>query len=280
MQPATLSGYELAVRAERIDTANWFDDFAAAPAPVAAALGLATARHGDLAMVRSHIPFSHFNMVLTLGCPAQVDAAAFDAIDSFYAEGGAPQHWVLLNDHSRPADLPQQLAARGYQSAGAWERVVLQGVPADRWAGHAQGCELVTQDNADEWSRFLLESYHMPPPIAMWLKALVGRPGWTHALLRENGKVAMVRSCYQTGDGWAWLGIDAPVPGVMAPCYEQDQKVTATLLAEAARQGAHSFVSDIEVPDATRGSEAYRRWGELGFEPVYLRKLYTRAQAR
>jgi hypothetical protein len=132
-----------------------------------------------------------------------------------------------------------------------------------------------------EWSGFLLECYRMPPLIGDWLKALVGRRGWTHAIKREggraDGKVVMARSLYQDGEGWAWLGIDAPVPGVMAPCYEDDQKVVATLLADAAERGACAFVSDIEVPSATQDSEAYRRWGELGFSAVYRRELYVKA---
>ncbi|MBI5517786.1 MAG: hypothetical protein HY909_28705 [Deltaproteobacteria bacterium] len=281
---AMLSGYALAVRAERIDADNWIDDFSQAPRPVAEALGLVASRQGELVMVRSHVPFSHFNMVMTLGCPAAPDDLAFDAIERFYSDGGVERHWILVNDYSQPPELAQQLAARGYEPDGAWERVVLQGVPDDRWTEHAQGCEIVTPANAEEWSRFLVDCYRMPPMLGEWLKALVGSRGWTHAIRWEGGhpqgKVSMARSLYQDTEGWAWLGIDAPVPGVMAPCFEDDQKVTATLLAHAAARGARAFVSDIEVPSPTRDSEAYRRWGQLGFAAVYLRKLYARTRRR
>jgi len=274
-----LSGKDLAMRAERIDADNWLDDFAAAPAHVAAALGLATRREGELVMVRSHIPFSHFNMVLTLGCPTAADGPAFDAIARFYAEGGGGRHWVLVNEHSQPGDLADQLVARGYTPDGTWERVALQRVPADRWTAHAQGCEIVTAATAGAWSHFLLKCYGMPAPIGEWLRALVGRPGWTHAIRREGGRsdgpIVMARSLYRDDEGWAWLGIDAPVPGVMAPCFEDDQKVVATLLADAAARGARAFVSDIEVPSPTQDSEPYRRWGALGFSAVYRRRLYV-----
>lgn len=279
-----LTGQALAVRAERIDSDNWLDDFASAPPHVAAALGLATSRIGELVMVRSHVPFSHFNMVLTLGCPAPADDAAFDAIERFYAPGGAGRHWVLAHQYDQPRNLAQQLIARGYRPDGAWERVVLQGVPTDRWATHAQGCEFVTTANATAWIAFLLECYRMPPVIGEWLGALVGRRGWTHAIRRERGRTAgrvvMARSLYQDEAGWAWLGIDAPIPGVMAPCFEDDQYVVATLIADATTRGACAFVSDIEAPSPTRDSEAYVRWGELGFEPVYRRELYVKRSAR
>lgn len=281
---AILSGYALAVRAERIDADNWVDDFSQAPQPVAKALGLVASRQGELVMLRSHVPFSHFNMVMTLGCPAASDDLAFDAIERFYSDGGVERHWILVNDYSQPPDLAQQLLARGYEPDGAWERVVLQGVPDHRWAEYAQGCEIVTPANAEDWSRFLVDCYQMPPLIGEWLKALVGSRGWTHAIRREggrpHGKVIMARSLYQDNEGWAWLGIDAPVPGVMAPCFEDDQKVVATLLAHAAARGAYAFVSDIEVPSPTRDSEAYRRWGQLGFAAVYLRKLYAKTRRK
>lgn len=225
---------ELAIAAEAVDSRNWFDNFAAAPPPVREALALASRRDGALAMVRSRIPFSHFNMVLTLGCPAPADDAAFAAIDNFYAEAGVPRHWVLVNEHSEPADLAHRLQARGYAPAGAWDRVILRGAQPELWAAHACGCEAVTPANAAAWSDFILRSYGMPPPIGAWLKVLVGRKGWVHALRRAGGvpdaPVVMVRSLYLADDGWAWLGIDAPVPGVMAPCFDDDQKVTAHLL--------------------------------------------------
>lgn len=276
-----LTGRALAIRAERIDADNWLDEFAKAPPHVAGALGLEAVRQGELAMVRSRIPFSHFNMVMTLGCPANADDRAFEAVERFYAEGGVERHWVMVHEHSEPSDLAQRLVERGYVPDGAWDRVVLQGVPEDRWAAYAQGGEIVTPASAEAWSQFILDCYRMPPLIGGWLRALVGSPGWTHALCREggrpDGRVVMARSLYQDSEGWAWLGIDAPVPGVMAPCFEDDQRVVATLLADAAARGAHAFVSDIEVPSPTRDSEAYRRWGELGFSAVYRRELYARA---
>jgi len=157
--------------------------------------------------------------------------------------------------------------------------VVLQGADPARWAPFATGCELVHGGNAADWSRFILGCYGMPPVIGDWLAALVGRPGWIHALRRADGQpgapVVMARSLFHDADGWAWLGIDAPVPGVMAPCFDDDQRLVATLLTAAAQHGVHSAVSDIEQPAPQRDTEAYRRWGALGFAPAYLRRLHV-----
>lgn len=273
-----MEAFDLAVRAERVDTLSWMDQHQAAPADVQRALGLAARWHGDLAMVRSVIPFSHFNMVLTLGCPAPVDDAAFAAIDAFYGPGA--RHWILVNDHSRPADLAERLLERGYRADGAWDRVVLRLPQPERWQAHGLDCEVVDEKNANAWIAFLLGSYGMPPPIGDWLRALVGRPGWHHVLRRDGGQpdapVVMVRSAFVDAGGWAWLGIDAPVPGVMAPCFADDQHVVAALLRAVSAAGAHSYVSDIEAVSASRAGPGYAAWAELGFDVAYQRRLYTR----
>lgn len=268
---------QLAVRAETTDTKAWFDLFSAAPPEVTAALALKSRRSGALAMVKSHVPFSHFNMVLTLGCPAPVDDAAFAAVDDFY---GASRRWVLVNDHSEPADLSDQLRLRGYAATGAWDRVVLRGPPAAAAQLAAQGCEVVDHTNAGDWESFVRSCYGMPPPIGSWLLALVGRRGWIHVVRREQGRagapVAMARSAYVADDGWCWLGIDAPVPGVMAPCFDDDRPVIATLLAAAARCGAQAFVSDVEAVSPDRTGPAYASWRDVGFDCVYRRELFAR----
>lgn len=268
---------QIALQAELTDTRAWLDQFAAAPAPVAAGLDLRVHTDGPLQMLRSRIPFSHFNMVLTLGCPAPADEPTFTAIERFYA---GTRHWVLVNDCSEPDDLAAQLLARGYEPAGVWDRVVARSVHAARCAPHAHGCEFVDAGNVVDWIAFVRGCYGMPAPIGDWLQALAGRPGWIHAFRREGGqpgaRIVMARSLFIADDGWAWLGIDAPVPGVMAPCFDDDRHVTATLLTAAARAGAHAFVSDIEAPSPTREGRVYDDWRGLGFECVYRRALYAR----
>ena len=167
---------------------------------------------------------------------------------------------------SGPVPLPPT-QDQGYVENDGWDRVVLRGPREDIWRPYAPGCEIVGDRNAEDWVNFLLKCYGMPQLVGDWLRALVGRPGWVHALRRENGRrdgpVVMVRSLFHAG-GWAWLGIDAPIPGVMAPCFDDDRAV------------AHSFVSDIEVASPTRSGPQYRYWNELGFEAIYLRRVFVK----
>lgn len=273
------SARDIAIHAEAADASSWFDQIEAASPMVRAALALDARRDDALAMVRSRVPFSHFNMVLTLGCPAPVDDAAFAAIDRFYADpSGVARHWIVVNDHSEPSDLGLRLEERGYIPSSTWDRVISRSARRNVWSVMATGVEAVTVSNATEWARFLLKTYDMPPPISDWLLGMVERPGWAHAILREgasaDGRIVMARSLYLAPTGWAWLGIDGPVPGVMAPCFDDDQRVAAHLLQWAVQRGAHSFVSEIEAPSLDRRGPAYECWSALGFEVAYRRRLY------
>jgi hypothetical protein len=120
----------------------------------------------------------------------------------------------------------------------------------------------------------------LPPVIGDWLAALVGRPGWTHALRHEGGRpdgpVVMTRSLFHDAAGWAWRGIDTPVPGVLAPCVDDDPRLVTKLPTTAADRGARHFVSDIEQPSPRRDTEPCRHGAELGFAAVNRRDLFTR----
>lgn len=271
-----MRGRELAVRAEWVDTLSWLDQREAAPAEVIAGLELRHRSIDELVMVGSAIPFSHFNMVLTLGCPAPVGDSSWQAIEDFYSNGSSG-HWVIVNDHSEPSNISSVLEERGYDPVDAWDRIVLQHPRPDLWAPLVGGADLVTPASAPDWAEFIRDCYGMPPAVRDWLLALAGRTGWIHAVYRHEGSsdgpITMARSAF-VRDGWAWLGIDAPVPGVMAPCFDDDQHVSAALLLAAASQGAHSFVTDIEVPTEGRSGPGYDQWRQLGFEPAYLRTVF------
>ena len=274
-----LESRAVALRAEAADTRNWLDSFAAAPAEAAAACGLQTRDADGLVMTRSHIPFSHFNMVLTLGCPAAANDTAWGDIERFY-EGGP--HWVLANDLSEPSDLPQLLGSRGYSAVDRWDRAICHETRTESWTQLADGAVLVDHTTASQWSEFVVATYGMPPVIGGWLRALVSSPGWVHAIRREgdrpDGAVVMARSAFVDGD-WAWLGVDAPIPGVMAPCHDDDLVVSAALLGECARRGATHFVTDIEATTDDSAGPGYDEWQRLGFHVGYRRTVFEHRSA-
>jgi hypothetical protein len=77
-------------------------------------------------------------------------------------------------------------------------------------------------------------------------------------------------------DGAAWLGMDAPVPGVMSDDYEPDAALCAHIVADGLQRGATSFLADIELPSPEMDTPAYDYFARLGFRRPYVRTHWTR----
>jgi hypothetical protein len=76
-------------------------------------------------------------------------------------------------------------------------------------------------------------------------------------------------------DGWAWLGVEAPVPGLMGPSWADDHALAAALVRAGVRAGVASFAADIEAPSPARDTPAYADWAALGFTIPYPRTHYV-----
>jgi hypothetical protein len=292
----------LAAAAERIDNANWLDDFASAPPHVQEALGMrcesnaseeepsSESSPSSIVMVRSNIPFFHFNVASTLGIDSDVaPEPLLDLIQDFFGPGKT--HHITVaerffakegtsgEEDAHPNNkLHEQLVRRGYSRYLPFDRVILQDPSEDlvkSWSDWGATSELVTHGIKAEWSSFLTGYYKMPDLIGDWLQQLVGRPNWFHAILKRDGKVVMARSLYFQ-NGWAWLGIDAPVPGwTPADCHHDDLAVCAKLLMTALHEaGIASFVSDVEAPNVDQSGPDYDKWKTLGFSVPYRRVVY------
>lgn len=269
----------LAIEAEIAETLCWVDMYEAAPDHVTEALGLIWKKYHNLYLFKSHIPFCHFNMVMNLGLTTSPDDDALATIATFY---GNKQYWILTyGSQTETTDANHQLLSDKYEQSDTWDRVILQGTTSENkatWAEYSSGVEFVSTDNMEEWQAFVRKCYSMPPLIGDWLKSYVGREGHIHAILRNPaGKIVMARSLiYSKDKRWGWLGIDAPVPGVMADCYQEDQKVVSALLQAAGEEGVQNFVSDIEAPLDDQVGPGYESWTGLGFKVIYSRTLYRR----
>jgi hypothetical protein len=198
-----------------------------------------------------------------------------DAILANYQAANVRTFAIYSTPFCEPSQLAAWLAARGLRVVGGWERIyrdnrALEGRAGGRPA-EAQ-IERVTKGTAAEWAAYIDASYGLP--TTPWLLALVGRPGWHHYLLRVNGQISAVRSMYLHSDGMAWMGIDAPVPGIMAPSYAVDAQLCQAIIRDGLELGARYFVADIEAPTAKMDTPAYRNFEALGFQRPYFRSHY------
>jgi hypothetical protein len=262
---------------ERAEVNAWRDLYAAAPADFAARQGLSIAEEADLVWTTcTTIPFIHFNCVKNLGVERPATESQLDALLAHYRAAGIARPWFHANPHAEPSALRCWLEARGLQRQSGWERIVRDATPLaiePLFPTDGHSVERVTPATAGEWAGFIDSRYRLP--TSPWLLALVGRPGWHHYMLRQDSAVVAVRSLFIGADGMAWSGIDAPVPGIMAPSFDLDAVLGEALVRDGIAAGAKLFVADIEAPHEERDGPAYRNYARLGFRIAYFRSHYS-----
>ncbi|RRI03506.1 hypothetical protein EH240_10070 [Mesorhizobium tamadayense] len=261
---------------EHAEVNAWLDLYDAAPADFAARHGLSIARDGDLVWTTcTTIPFIHFNCVKNIGVDGPATEAEVDALLAHYRAAGILRPWFYTSPHTEPSRLRCWLEARGLQHQSGWERIFRDATPLAAeplFPADDLSVEEVTPETAPEWASFIDGKYRLP--TSPWLLALVGRKGWHHYMLKRDGAVAAVRSLF-ISDGTAWSGIDAPVPGIMAPSFDLDAMLGERLVRDGIAAGAKLFVADIEAPRPERDGPAYRNYARLGFRIAYLRSHYS-----
>lgn len=261
---------------EQAEVNAWVDLYAAAPSDFAERFGLSLVRKGDVvATFCTGMPFIHFNSVMNLGMAGTAAETVLDELLAAYREAGIKRPWVYLNPHCQPAGLAGWLESRGLRRQSGWDRIWRDARAASTTATRPSGdlsVERVSEATAPEWAAFIDGMYRMP--TSPWLIALVGRTGWSHYALRRRGGIVAVRSMFMDPDGMVWMGIDAPVPGIMAPSFDLDAVICETMVRDGLEAGARCFVADIEAPLADGNGPAYRNFARLGFRRPYFRDNY------
>lgn len=258
---------------ERAEIAAWTDVYAAAPSDWAETVGLGTREVGG-ALVISWAATGRrfFSRVIGLGVTEPATEAAVDEIIRGYDEAGITRFLLQSMPACRPAEYEDWLRERGLEPFDAQDRVVRDGRPAE--PPPSGPVERVTRETAHEWEDFVQRTYRLD--TGPWLERLIGRPGWHQYAYRDGGEIVAARGMFIGPDGAAWLGMDAPVPGVMTDDYEPDAALCAFMVADGLANGARSFLADIELPSPGMDTPAYRYFGELGFTRPYVRTHWAR----
>lgn len=268
---------EFAAELETGEVQAWLDIYAAMPAEFARQFQLEIIQHEGLVLTRCKpIPFVHFNCVKNFGVVTPATEALLDEVLTIYRKADIRHFAIYHNPHCQPAALPDWFAARGLQRRGGWERIYRSHQPLSADLIPAQAgfqVEKVTRTTALEWATFLDTLYGLP--TTPWLLALVERPGWHHYLLRAGTKIVAVRTLYVDQSGFGWLGIEAPVPGIMAPSFDLDFQLCHTIVQDGQALGVRYFIADIEAPTPAMNTPAYRNFEALGFKRPYFRSHYT-----
>lgn len=276
----TLVEGHVAAEIEAAEAAAWADLYAAAPAAWAQRAGLRTRRvAGALVTSWAGSGRRYFNRAIGLGVVAPATEDALDDILAGWEREGIDRFLLQSQPHCTPGEYEGWLDARGLEPFDRQERIVRDGSlpappPAQPASSREFSVEWATRATAEEWARFVDGVYDLD--TGPWLPALVGRPGWHHALVREDGELRAARSMVAGPDRTAWLCIDTPVPGLRTADYEPDAVLCAALVQRGVALGVRRFGADIELPSETEDTPAYASFAALGFTCPYTHVHYGR----
>lgn len=267
---------EFAAQLETGEVNAWLDMYAAIPSDFARQFGFTIAQVQNVVLtICKSIPFVHFNCVKNLGMNAPASEALLDELIATYRAADVQNFTIYHIPHSQPSALSEWFKQRGFQPHGGWDRICRNhaalAMPLAAPSGNFK-VEKVTRATGTQWAGYIDAIYGLP--TSPWLLALVERPGWHHYMLRNGDEIVAVRTMYIHPDGMAWLGIDAPVPGVMAPSYDLDLQICQAMVKDGIDLGVRYFVADIEAPSPQMDTPAYRNFVTLGFTRPYFRSHY------
>ena len=261
---------------EAAEARAWADLYAAAPAGWAETAGLASRWvGGTLVLSWAATGRRYFSRAVGLGLVEPATEAAVDEILAGWERAGIARFLLQSLPHCRPEGFEEMLAARGLEAFDAQDRLVRDG----RSLGVVDPrpeltVERVTAETAEEWRDFMEATYRLD--TGPWLPRLIGRPGWRQYVARRNGRVVAARGMHVARVGWAWLGMDGPVPGVTTEDYEPDAALCAVAVADGLALGARTFIADIEAPSPGLDTPAYGHFARLGFRRPYVRTHFAR----
>jgi len=265
---------DLATLVETGEAAAYVDMFRACPAALAESLGAETFAVGDgVGLVAAKLDAAEFNRVLGLGVTAPATAAHVEAVAARYRPLKLASARFQLSPAAQPhAEIEGWLAAQGMDRAPrAWTKRARR---TDALPETPTSLAIV--DAADAPGRFsavACAGFGMPPFLAPWLEALVGRPDW-RCFLAMDGETAVTAGALYLAADCGWLGIGATLPDARGRGGQG--AIMRARLAAAAKAGRAWAITETGAPSPGEApGPSYRNMDRLGFEEVYVRPNYV-----
>jgi GNAT superfamily N-acetyltransferase len=217
-----------------------------------------SASAGSALAVRSAAyPTRELNRILGL-----YDLDALDELAPFYRDAG---FWVSLDPE---ADLDDELLARGFVPDYAWQKFERGLEPVEA----RTDLRVVEAETPMDFGRTFAAGYGVPPAVAEFAAAVVGRPGW-HCFVAYDGRdPAAVGALFESGDA-GWLGAAATLPSHRGRGAQS--AILAARVERARERGLGVLVTETGVPRDGQPGASFRNIVRSGFEPTYVRPNYA-----
>ncbi|HEU4616425.1 MAG TPA: GNAT family N-acetyltransferase [Gammaproteobacteria bacterium] len=268
------TGLELARLADAIEASASREIFAAAPAPLASALGLESREvEGATLLLAPRIPDAYFNRVIGLGVHEPASEAGLDAIAAAYTSARVKDWWIHLTPGAAPAALAGWLEQRGFRAPArkSWAKVSRGRTPAPPVETAAE-VRPVRSEEEKAAAEAIVAAYGVPAPFAAWFEALARRPRWQAYVALDGSNVLGGAFLYLDGDK-AWLG----AAGVRKEARGRHvhRALMARRIEDAIARGCTRIFTETgeAIGDEPNPSLANMEW--CGFERVCSRLNYA-----
>jgi hypothetical protein len=253
---------------ERIEREAWRDLGAAAPPDFAAGVGLQMHELGEaLMLMASRAPICQFNWLSGAGLDG-ADAEAIPAAVARFRDAGQHKFFVQIPPSPHAARLEAQARAAGLAPHPlAWVKFERETRDPPRVEA-ALTIHEVGATQRDLFAATAVAGFGMPPPIAAWLREIVGRPGWSCYVSFADDEPAGAGALFIDEDA-AWLGIGATKPAFRRRGGQS--ALIARRLGDAARRGARFAVTETGAPQPGEPAPSHRNILAAGFRAAYVR---------
>jgi hypothetical protein len=131
---------------------------------------------------------------------------------------------------------------------------------------------LAGPDQARDFGETAASGFGMPPPMAAWLSALVGRDGWRCYVSYDGDRSVGVGACWR-GHSEAWLGIGAT--RAEGRGRGSQSAILARRINDAIAEGAPLLVTETGSAVPGEPQTSYSNILKAGFEVAYERPNWT-----
>jgi hypothetical protein len=257
---------------ERIEAQAWEDMASAAPAPLAKAIGLETARLGRAHfLMAARVPEFQVNRLSGAGLDGDDGSSIAAAVARFKA-AGQPKFFVQIPpgpDARRMEALARGAGLEPHPLAWAkFHRTVETPPRVDS--------SLTIREVGREERMFFGDTaaagFGMPAPMAQWLYEIVGRPHWHTYVSFDGDEAAGVGALYVDG-AFAWLGVGATRAEMRKRGGQS--ALLARRIADAQKLGARHATTETGVPQPGAEAPSYKNILKVGFAVAYVRPNWT-----
>ncbi len=260
--------------ADEIESAAWRELYAAAPAPIARALGIHTSIVADATVIVARaLPMALFNRAFGLGDTADVAESDLDAVLRTFEEHGAASPWMQHGPASRARAMPQWLVSRGFRPVPrAWAMMMREREPAPVIETEF-AIRAVELDQASRFAKALAIAHGMPPALAEWTSVLIGRPGWHGYAAWDGDTIAAGGMVFIHGDR-AWVGLGGTLPAYRGRGAQG--ALLARRVDHVISAGCSVMGTETGEPVGGERSSSFDNMKRTGFHQVASRMNYER----